>query len=646
MTANFTPLFITRFKTIFLSLPCLFLSTNIWAEDGDTMYFTNTDGVAYYLIVTSEQEKTASAEVTDDTPYSEERFSYDNVTELTLPLQYNGYRITSVRGCNIVRNLQKLVIPEGYVKIEQDAFSNLSQLTDISLPSSLEVIEGGCFSECSSLETVTIPENARAEQSWNKSSFYNCQNLKKVILNCKDASSFINYTDFYRTVKELHFGKTVEKVLEGDNFGLLCLKVLDKITVDPENPLWDSRENCNALIRKSDNRLVMSSNNTVIPNSVKIIGVSAFIERQLPENFVIPDGVEEIRGYAFARTNLKTITIPESLTFIGNQAFSNCQELEQFTLLAEGCSIQDYAFENCSSLKSIDFPAHTNVAWDGNAFSECLALESLTFAPGCLVGGLNGLPNLKTVKFADCPWHYDEESDVFMQDDPYRIKGSFYSCSNLKEIKFGEGGDIGGFSGMENLETISIPKGCSLSDYCFSDCINLKEVILPKEFLGFGGGCFSGCSSLKDIKIPESVAYIPSNCFQNCTSLESLTLPASIVELGTTVIWGCNNLKTVISYVQEPFNTRYSLWTHFDYSTGNTTYPSTLYVPYGTKASYEMISEWNQFGQIIEMEPTGIKETTMTPESGLVIFSPSGLRLPEMKKGINIVNGRKVMQSK
>ena len=681
------------YRVLFL-LVTTCLSSIAFAAEGDEMYYKDSSGVVFKFTVTSEEEKTVSVDLANKDPETGEYVTnLDEITELSIPSQYQGYNVTSTSYASFqgLPELRKLVLPEGIRKLEDGTFRFLQNLTELTLPSTLEEIGGGCFNylpslteiilpqslllirngcftNCLALESVTIPENANMENR-DGEIFYNCLNLKRVVFNCKDAVNFLYNSEFRKTVEEIHFGKTFESIQIYDEIGPVACEKLRSITVDPDNPLWDSRDNCNALIRREDNRLVYGSNTTIIPGSVKSIGTAAFEFRQLPENFVVPENVEKIGGYAFHKTPIKTITIAGKTTF-GNNVFEGCQQLESFNLQAEGCRFPlDNVFNDCPSLKSIDFPAHTIFGQSGYGeygtiqFGEC-NIESLSFGIGCKIA-IGSLKKLKSIKIADSPWHYDEEYGHYVQDDPYSlyVSKSDYYCPNLTEVELGEGGRIS-FTGSETdgNQILMIPKGCFIIS-----CGNIKEVIIPEEFAGFGEGafssndyleeivipesclsipesCFHGCRKLKEINIPSKVTDIGDMAFEGCTSLERLTIPASIINIGTDIINECTNLKTVYSYIQEPFSTSWKLYTQYiwGYPSPTFEYPDTLYVPYGTKALYEQYEDWNKFGRIIEMDPSGINQTLKDESKKPVIYSLSGQRLSNPRKGINIINGRKV----
>lgn len=159
---------------------------------------------------------------------------------------------------------------------------------------------------------------------------------------------------------------------------------LETIVVEAGNPYYDSREGCNAIIRKSDNTLLASSRNTVIPKSVKKIGPMAF-SRSGMEHLVIPESVEEIEPYAFYDfviieewPGLKSVSIPTSVKKIGKSAFETCWQLESIEIPGSITALEPNVFSDCYNLKAITLPANLTDIKE-RAFDAIDSLSSIHF---------------------------------------------------------------------------------------------------------------------------------------------------------------------------------------------------------------------------------------------------------------------------
>ncbi len=116
---------------------------------------------------------------------------------------------------------------------------------------------------------------------------------------------------------------------------------IEYLSVDKGNPIYDSRYNCNAIIETNTNTLLYGCNRTIIPNNISIIGTYSFMYLIL-EKIDIPEGVQRIESHTLWNLpNLKSIEIPNSVTFLGENVLSYCESLES-VILGSGIDTLDY----------------------------------------------------------------------------------------------------------------------------------------------------------------------------------------------------------------------------------------------------------------------------------------------------------------
>ena len=185
-------------------------------------------------------------------------------------------------------------------------FNGITTLTSASIPNSVTTIGNAAFHSCTGHISITIPNSVT---SISQAIFNNC-------------------------------------------IGLTTIKV------DSGNTVYDSRNNCNAIIETATNTLIAGCKNTVIPNSVTTIGDYAFNLCTGLTSIIIPNFVTTIRQYAFGGcSGLTSITIPNSVTTIGNYTFSGCSGITSITSMATTApTIQSSTFYNVKTGGTLNVP--------------------------------------------------------------------------------------------------------------------------------------------------------------------------------------------------------------------------------------------------------------------------------------------------
>ena len=202
-------------------------------------------------------------------------------------------------------------------------------------------------------------------------------------INSVDEPIAVVVKDGITDIGDYTFGSNLRRITISDSvtniesFAFESCSDLEAIQVSTGNTVYDSRDNCNAIINKATNTLIAGCKNTNIPDSVTSIGCYAFHMCDGLTSLTIPNSVTEIGGQAFNECNsLTSLTIPNSVTEIGSQAFSGCSSLTSLIIPDGVTVIDDEVFAGCSSLTSLVLPDGVTDIGVG-AFFGCDSLTSL-----------------------------------------------------------------------------------------------------------------------------------------------------------------------------------------------------------------------------------------------------------------------------
>ena len=282
-----------------------------------------------------------------------------------------------------------------------------------------------------------------------------------------------------------------------------------------------------------------SLSNIAIPDSVTAIGDSAFSDCSSLSNIVIPDSVTAIGDFAFSGcSSLSNIVIPDSVTAIGDSAFSDCSSLSNIVIPNSVTAIGDGAFFGCSSLPNIVIPNSVTSIGD-SAFFDCSSLPNIVIP--------NSVTSIGDSAFFDC----SSLSNIVIPDSVTKIRDSaFEYCRSLSKIVIPDSvtaiGDSA-FSDCSSLPNIVIPNSVtSIGDSAFYRCSSLSKIVIPDSVTDIGNRAFSCCRSLPNIVIPNSVTSIEDYAFSDCSSLSNIVIPDSVTTIGKWAFYDCRSLPNIV----------------------------------------------------------------------------------------------------
>ena len=248
------------------------------------------------------------------------------------------------------------------------------------------------------------------------------------------------------------------------------------------------------------------------------------------EVLIVGGDVETIPDYAFYDCRITCVSLPETVTAIGNFAFYGCRRLVYANIEETATrTIGERAFTNCAALRRLDLPE--TVTEIGFATLEgCASVERLTLP---FVGG-NKTENtylgyLLGAKAYTLTGGFVPASlaEIVLSDGCTAIPdNAFFECTSIRRVTAPKGVTTIGrraFYGCEKLGEITLPDGVkTVGDDAFHGCIRMTSVTVGEGLESIGIQAFMGCLSLGSVTLPASVTAIPNACFANCISLESV----------------------------------------------------------------------------------------------------------------------------
>ena len=425
-----------------------------------------------------------------------------------------------------ISDYKNVVILEGITSINACSFMSSSNLKYVALPDGLLTLGENTFGSCSNLEEIFIPKTTT---SLGSELFNSCTGLKSITI--PSSVTTIGYEAFFgcTSLKSITIPSSVTTI--GDRAFSGCTS-LTNITVDSGNTVYDSRDNCNAIIKKGSNTLIVSCKTSTIPSTVTAIGSYAFSGNP-STSITIPSSVTTIGESAFSDcTSLTSITIPSSVTTIGESAFNSCTSLTSITIPSSVTTIGSYAFSSCKGLTSITIPSSVTTIGD-RAFSGCTSLTNITVDSGNTV--------------------YDSRDNC----NAIIKKGSntlIVSCktSTIPSTVTAIGSYA--FTGSP-LTSITIPSSVTtIGDYAFRESL-LASITIPSSVTTIGADAFAICKSLTSITISSGVKTIKNYAFYK-TQITSITIPSSVTLIEYGVFSDCTKLTNI--YFKKTDNWKFS----------------------------------------------------------------------------------------
>ncbi len=491
-------------------------------------------------------------------------------TNYSSPLRYTNQNVSLYENGNLVKNL---VIPEDVTTIPSCAFKSLN-ITSVEIPNSVTSIGDGAFSNCDSLTSVTFEEDSQLI-SIGGEAFRDCSSLE--IINIPEGITAINgYTfencDSLTTITIPNSVTSIGIYAFNDCSNLTSIKIPSSVTSIEEYAF----QSCHKLVEVynlSNLSITAGSSNNGYVGSYAIdikteesetgiyyLGNNEYVMYQdLKGNhylvsyngtggdITLPNSSNNysINQYAFSYNYTITgVTIPSSVTSIGNYAFRYCYKLVEVINLSSleitaGSSSDDYVGYYADYVyTSLDTPLKQQKVGDYIFYLNNGTMYLLSYT--------GSETNLTLPSIEDIVNVYDDE----FTGSTYQIyEYAFYENEKITSVAISSSvTSIGGsaFYNCSSLTSITIPSSVTSIGYsAFQNCSSLTSITIPDSVASIGGSAFRDCSSLTSIIIPGGVTSIGSYAFYNCSSLTSITIPSGVTSIGNYAFYNCNGLTSI-----------------------------------------------------------------------------------------------------
>jgi hypothetical protein len=383
-----------------------------------------------------------------------------------IPPTLGGFPVTAIGPSAFVGNtkITSLIIADSVTTIGDSAFERCTSLNSVIIPGSVTTMGTYVFEHCSALTSVTIGYGVT---TINDDDFAYCRALTSITI--PNSVNYIGIRAFYycSALTTIDIPDSVTSI------GYLAFEhctAMVAINVDPSNPNYASIDG-------------------VLYNDT----ITALIDcpEALSGSLSIPEGVLEIRTYAFSQSALTSVIIPDSVSSMGAYTFYYCSVLTSVTIGNGVTSVGNYAFYSCSALTSVVIGSKvTTIGYQ--AFYHCVNLTAVTIPYGVITIGDH----------------------------------AFERCTSLTSINI--------------PSTVT-----SIGGMAFSECYALTSVTIPDSVTSISSYAFHGCISLTSITIPDSVTYLGSCAFLRCRNLTSVTIGSGVTAIDYGTFRYCTSLTSI-----------------------------------------------------------------------------------------------------
>lgn len=526
-----------------------------WAFNTNQRY--TIDNMGYYLdqehkVAACSGLETENADVTNLVIPSTVR--YNDVTYAVVALYDNRYNQNKVRTLTLPRTLRH---------INDWGLSDYRAITDLEIPANVERMGNDVVYNCPQLRRIKV--NAEVPPtlgSLDNNSYYDDYDGRtyhyiRIVIPRESFHA-------YRLVNAWNTNRTV--LIGGNegitiNTGKLAAGDLGHVVVEEAGYLQE----VNKLIIEGElnsddwSKIKQMTNLTELDLSKALIDEipnEAFNGRWAIDKVVLPPTLKKIGGYAFQRTSLTSVNIPDNVETIEDYAFGRAKHMQEVHLPDSLTSLGRYAFEYCRSLRTVKIPAKLKVIRP-ETFDGCNSLQSVELH--------DSITTFADYSFRNC----DLREITLPKSTRWVGQSAFAGNTNLSKVTFNEGLIYIGESAFQNTAI---------------DTLNC-----PSTLTNIDNSAFAGCRNLRQINLNEGLTRIERYALANNKATE-IVLPSSLEYCAGGAFDDCDSLVTIEARSVMPPNTGSGCPL-----TSSDLTKAVLYVPVWSLAEYQLATGWNQF---------------------------------------------------
>ncbi len=436
--------------------------------------------------------------------------------------------------------LKSLKLSPCLERIENGAFSGISEKLSVDFPNTVKYIAGNAFS---SLDTdddefyivgdgVLLGYNEKSEEKHSVTLPSTVKSLSgafagtkaplvtELTINDECEAICAEALAYNKTLKSVHIGNGVKEI--GSN----AMREMNITTADGGSNV----EKIGNYAFYDD--ILLTSFDM---SSVKSFGECAFKHSGIKAAVIQPSAESFGKGVFMQCTSLLSVDFGGNMSVIPAEMFKGCGALNEFKGYENITDVSYGAFSNCTGLKAVPFSTQL-VTIGTNAFSGCIWLKSIKLGK-----------DLKSIDSAFNGASFLEDADLSECINLEEIKGNVFENTNIKSADFSKLTKVTSlastFTNCNSLTEVKLPNSITLiGASTFKNCELLKSVEMSDKITAIGNSAFSGCSSLTSLELPETLKTIGAWAFDGCYNLKDMTVPESVTSLGESTFRNCSKL--------------------------------------------------------------------------------------------------------